>query len=93
MPNGRAPAVGERFTNPGLARAYELIANGGRAAFYDGPIAAALEDSVRGNGGYLGREDLAAHRSSGSSPWQRRIAAGASSSCRRTVKASPCCKC
>jgi gamma-glutamyltranspeptidase/glutathione hydrolase len=63
MPSGRAPAVGESFANLGLARAYELIANGGRAAFYGGPIAAALEDSVRGNGGYLGREDLAAHRS------------------------------
>ena len=48
---------------PALARAYELIANEGRAAFYDGPIAAAIEQCVRGNGGYLGREDLAAHRS------------------------------
>jgi gamma-glutamyltranspeptidase/glutathione hydrolase len=63
IPNGRAPAVGEPFTNLGLARAYELIASDGRAAFYDGPIAAAVEQSVRGHGGYLGREDLAAHRS------------------------------
>jgi gamma-glutamyltranspeptidase/glutathione hydrolase len=47
----------------GLARAYELIASEGRPAFYDGAIAAAIEKCVRGNGGYLGREDLAAHRS------------------------------
>jgi gamma-glutamyltranspeptidase/glutathione hydrolase len=63
MPNGRIPAVGEPFVNLSLARAYQLIADGGRAAFYDGPIAAAIEHSVRGNGGRLGREDLAAHRS------------------------------
>jgi gamma-glutamyltranspeptidase/glutathione hydrolase len=63
MPRGRAPAVGEPFANPRLARAYELIANEGRAAFYGGAIAAAIEECVRGNGGYLGREDLRAHRS------------------------------
>jgi gamma-glutamyltranspeptidase/glutathione hydrolase len=63
MPRGRAPAVGESFANPALARAYEAVAAGGRAAFYEGPIAAAVEQSVRGGGGYLGREDLAAHRS------------------------------
>jgi gamma-glutamyltranspeptidase/glutathione hydrolase len=62
MPHGRPPAVGEPFANLDLARAYELIASEGRAAFYDGAIAAAIEKRVRGNGGYLGREDLAAHR-------------------------------
>jgi gamma-glutamyltranspeptidase/glutathione hydrolase len=62
MPHGRAPAVGELFANLGVARAYELIANEGREAFYDGAIAAAIEECVRGNGGYLGREDLRAHR-------------------------------
>jgi len=63
MPRGRPPAVGEPFANLGLARAYELIASEGRAAFYDGSIASAIERCVRGNGGFLGREDLAAHRS------------------------------
>jgi gamma-glutamyltranspeptidase/glutathione hydrolase len=63
MPNGRVPASGELFANPALARAYQLIADDGRAAFYDGPIAAAIEHSVRSNGGHLGRDDLAAHRS------------------------------
>jgi len=63
MPAGQAPAVDEPFTNPALADAYEAIADDGRAAFYDGPIGAALEQAVRGAGGFLGREDLAAHRS------------------------------
>jgi gamma-glutamyltranspeptidase/glutathione hydrolase len=63
LPGGRAPAPGELFSNPMLGVAYELIAADGRAAFYDGPIAAAIEASVRGNGGYVGHEDLAAHRS------------------------------
>jgi len=63
MPGGRAPAAGEPFLNERLARAYELIASAGRAGFYDGAIAAAIEQCVRGNGGYLGREDLRVHRS------------------------------
>jgi gamma-glutamyltranspeptidase/glutathione hydrolase len=63
MPNGTAPRSGDTFSNTGLARAYELIARDGRDAFYRGPIAAAIEQCVRGNGGFLGREDLAAHRS------------------------------
>jgi gamma-glutamyltranspeptidase/glutathione hydrolase len=62
MPHGRAPAIGELFANLGLARAYELIATEGRDAFYGGAIATAIEECVRGNGGYLGREDLHAHR-------------------------------
>jgi gamma-glutamyltranspeptidase/glutathione hydrolase len=62
MPHGRAPAIGEPFANLGLARAYEAIASEGRAAFYDGAIAAAIEECVRGNGGYLGRDDLRAYR-------------------------------
>jgi gamma-glutamyltranspeptidase/glutathione hydrolase len=62
MPNGAAPHSGDVFTNPNLASAYELLAAEGRAAFYHGAIAAALEECVRGHGGFLGRDDLAAHR-------------------------------
>jgi gamma-glutamyltranspeptidase/glutathione hydrolase len=63
MPHGHAPVAGEPFANAALARDYELIAAEGRMAFYEGPIATAIEDVVRGNGGFLGRDDLAAHRS------------------------------
>ena len=62
MPGGRAPAKGEIFKNPDLARTYERLAEGGRAAFYEGSIAAAIDATVRELGGYLSAEDLAAHR-------------------------------
>jgi gamma-glutamyltranspeptidase/glutathione hydrolase len=42
LPEDRAPRVGEVFRNPDLAWSYEQIAVGGRAAFYEGDIAARL---------------------------------------------------
>ena len=36
LPTGRPPREGEIFKNPGLARAYEAIAKGGRDAYYRG---------------------------------------------------------
>ena len=38
-PSGHAPGEGEVFRNPDLARTYRMIAEGGRDAYYDGPIA------------------------------------------------------
>ena len=61
-PDGRTPRVGEVFANPDLARTYRLIAEGGRDAFYDGPIAGAIEGYFRRIGGWMTRADLAAHR-------------------------------
>lgn len=61
-PDGRTPRVGEVFANPDLARTYRLIAEGGRDAFYEGPIAAAIESYFRRIGGWMTRADLAAHR-------------------------------
>jgi gamma-glutamyltranspeptidase/glutathione hydrolase len=63
LPNGRAPRVGETFANPALADAYELIARDGRDAFYRGPIAAALHDTLAACGGHVTADDLAAHAS------------------------------
>jgi gamma-glutamyltranspeptidase/glutathione hydrolase len=60
--DGRAPRTGEVFKNPALARTYETIAKKGRAGFYEGDIANTIETFMRDNGGYLTREDLAAHR-------------------------------
>src|SRR5215213_8885615 len=37
--NGRGPKPGEIFCNPNLARTFELVARGGREAFYQGEIA------------------------------------------------------
>src|SRR5690606_40646889 len=55
------PREGEVFRNPDLARTYRLIAEGGRDAFYDGPIADHIEAYFRRIGGWLTRADLAAH--------------------------------
>jgi gamma-glutamyltranspeptidase/glutathione hydrolase len=40
--DGRAPQAGEIFRNPGLARTFASVAAGGKEAFYEGEIAAAL---------------------------------------------------
>jgi gamma-glutamyltranspeptidase/glutathione hydrolase len=60
---GRTPVEGEVFANPDLARTYELIAAGGRDAFYEGEIAERIERYFRRIGGWMTRADLAAHRS------------------------------
>jgi gamma-glutamyltranspeptidase/glutathione hydrolase len=59
---GRAPAKGEVWRNPNLAATLERIAAGGRKGFYEGPVARAIADHVKANGGFLSAEDLAAHR-------------------------------
>jgi gamma-glutamyltranspeptidase/glutathione hydrolase len=58
LPNGSAPAVGGIFRNPELARAMELIAEGGAAAFYRGPIAKALLRTSDRLGGTMAGADL-----------------------------------
>ncbi|MFI0608052.1 MAG: gamma-glutamyltransferase family protein [Anaerolineae bacterium] len=61
--DGRAPRPGEVFRNPGLARTLRAVAEGGAAAFYEGPIAVALSGVVQQAGGCLTEADLAGHRS------------------------------
>jgi gamma-glutamyltranspeptidase/glutathione hydrolase len=68
MPGGQAPAPGDTFENPQLADAYELLAAGGRDAFYRGEIAANIEACMRDAGGFVTREDLAAHASQSVAP-------------------------
>lgn len=43
---GKALPAGTLLRNPGMARAYREIAHGGVKAFYEGPIARAIVDSV-----------------------------------------------
>ena len=62
-PDGEAPGVGDVFANPRLAETLEAIARGGRSAFYEGEIAARIEDYMAEHGGFLTAEDLAAHES------------------------------
>ena len=60
--DGHAPAKGEIWKNPNLARTLETIAKGGRDAFYKGAIAHTIADYMKANGGFLSYEDLAAHQ-------------------------------
>lgn len=46
LPGGSVPAIGSTFKNPDLARTYLLLAAGGSRAFYTGPIAQAIVNTV-----------------------------------------------
>ena len=61
--DGRAPAKGEIWKNPNLAKTLQAIANGGREAFYGGAIANTIASYMAEQGGFLSADDLAAHRS------------------------------
>jgi gamma-glutamyltranspeptidase/glutathione hydrolase len=58
LPDGRAPAVGERLVQRDLARSLELIADRGPMAMRDGPLARAIVDDVARGGGVLSLDDL-----------------------------------
>ncbi len=62
-PGGKAPAEGEIFRNPDLARTLAAIAVGGRDAFYMGEIADKIDAFMRAHGGYLRKIDLERHTS------------------------------
>lgn len=62
LPGGYAPKLGEIFKNSGLAKAYSILADGGSAAYYKGPIAQAILATSKRQGGLLTAEDLANHR-------------------------------
>jgi gamma-glutamyltranspeptidase/glutathione hydrolase len=63
LPNGNAPREGEVFRNPALARAYRALAQGGREAYYSGPIAESIVALSNDVGGLFSMEDFADHRS------------------------------
>jgi gamma-glutamyltranspeptidase / glutathione hydrolase len=61
-PEGKTPAEGEIFANPGLSRTLRLIAEGGREGFYEGEVAETIDRYFQRIGGWLSKDDLAAHR-------------------------------
>lgn len=63
MPNGKAPAKGEIFRNPGLAKTLKKLGKKGRNEFYQGSIAKKIAKYMRKNGGFLTEKDFADHRS------------------------------
>jgi gamma-glutamyltranspeptidase/glutathione hydrolase len=68
MPGGRAPREGEIFKNPALAKTLRLIAEGGRDAYYRGPIAEAIVRFSKIYGGFFALEDFAKHQSTWDAP-------------------------
>lgn len=52
---------GDRLVQPDLARSLQAIAQGGRDAFYEGPLAAAICEDVQRSGGSLTREEFASY--------------------------------
>jgi gamma-glutamyltranspeptidase/glutathione hydrolase len=69
LPGGKAPSEGEPFANPALAHTLELLAVGGRDAFYNGEIAAKIVAFSQKTGGFLSAEDFTRH----ASEWQQPI--------------------
>jgi gamma-glutamyltranspeptidase/glutathione hydrolase len=67
-PTGKAPGEGDVFRNPDLARTYRMIAEGGRDAYYDGPIAKTIDAYFKRIGGWLSTEDLRNHHAEWSDP-------------------------
>ena len=58
---GHTPSEGEIFKNPDLARTLTMIADGGRDAYYKGPIAKTIDAYFKRIGGDLRYEDFANH--------------------------------
>ncbi len=63
LPGGAAPATGQLYRNPDLAAALRLIAEQGAAAFYKGPIAKAMVETSRKQGGVIEASDLSEYQS------------------------------
>ena len=63
LPRGKAPATGQVFHNPDLARTYRLIAGKGPEVVYRGEIAQAIVKASERLGGAMTMNDLAAYSS------------------------------
>jgi gamma-glutamyltranspeptidase / glutathione hydrolase len=61
-PAGRILREGERLRNPALAATLRRLARDGRAAFYEGPIAAEIVRILNSRGGLHEEADFARHR-------------------------------
>jgi gamma-glutamyltranspeptidase/glutathione hydrolase len=61
MPNGRAPAAGEKFVAPAHAKTLERIAQTKGEAFYRGELAEKMVAHARRHGGAFSLDDFATH--------------------------------
>ena len=93
-PTGSAPRHGEIFANPRLAKTLELIAKGGRDAFYKGPIARAIIADMRARNGLLDERDFTdAQRRLGRSDLDQLPRLRRATRCRRARRASSRSRC
>lgn len=76
LPEGRAPAVGQRFRNPALGESLGEIATSGGESFYHGAIARRIEAFARAQGGALAYADLAEHKPEWVAPLHRAYRGG-----------------
>ena len=60
--NGKAPAAGDVFKNPYLAKSYRVIAEKGRDGFYDGSISEAILELSKKEGGLFAKEDFSTYK-------------------------------
>ncbi|MEM8813689.1 MAG: gamma-glutamyltransferase [Pseudomonadota bacterium] len=60
--DGRAPVSGTRHANPALGRTLTAIAENGADAFYTGPIAEDMVNTIQAKGGLLSLDDFAEYR-------------------------------
>ena len=62
LPGGSPPPVGHRWRQADLAKTLRQIARGGRAAFYEGEIAARIVAEMTAHDGLITAADLAGYR-------------------------------
>ncbi|MGD8746000.1 MAG: gamma-glutamyltransferase [Gammaproteobacteria bacterium] len=62
LPGDRIPELGELIVQEDLAKTLERIAAEGRDGFYKGPLARAMVEAVRADGGIWTEEDLAGYQ-------------------------------
>ncbi len=68
LPGGSAPCIGQDVRLPGLAKTFRAIAEGGPEAFYTGPIAEAIVNTLQQVGGVMVLDDLKNHTSTWGEP-------------------------
>lgn len=68
LPHGKPAAAGDVIRQPELAQTLRAIAKGGRDAFYSGPIAEDMVETLRSIGGLHTLEDFAAHTTEVTAP-------------------------
>jgi gamma-glutamyltranspeptidase/glutathione hydrolase len=60
--DGLPPRVGQVLRQPALAETLDAVADGGRAAFYEGRTAEQIANGVQEAGGFITTDDLRTHR-------------------------------